>query len=113
MAVFSAGLLRIYLHPPEFCTSISDTPRATELSRVLAARKAVLTNQIHENILLDDLQFYVLSRLDGSNNRTALLEQLHQAIDSGELKTDRDSQPLPEALDTILAFFSRNALLIG
>jgi SAM-dependent methyltransferase/methyltransferase-like protein len=113
MAAFSAGLLRIYLHPPEFCTSISDTPQATELARVLAARKGVLTNQMHDNTLFDDLQFYVLSRLDGCNNRTRLLGELRQAVDSGELKTDKDQQSLPETLDTTLAFFARNALLIA
>jgi len=113
MAAFSAGLLRIYQRPPEFCTSIRDTPQATDLARVLAARKSVLTNQMHENVLLDDLQFYVLSRLDGCNDRTVLLEKLGQAIDRGELETDKDRQSLPEALEKALAFFSRNALLIG
>ncbi len=113
MAALSAGLLRVYLHPPEFCPTIGDTPQTTELARVLAARKAVLTNQMHENVLLDDLQFYVLSQLDGSNNRTAILQKLQQAIDRGELKTNKDQQPLPETLDATLAFFSRSALLIG
>ena len=112
-AACSAGLLRIYLHPPEFCTSISDTPQATELSRDLAARKLVLTNKLHENVLLDELQFYVLSRLDGRNSRAALLDSLREAIDRGELKADEDGQSLPEALDATLAFFARNALLVG
>lgn len=112
IAACRAGLLRIYLHAPEFCTSISDNPQATELARVLAARKAVLTNKLHENVLLNETQFYVLSRLDGRNSRTALLESLQQAINRGELKADKDGKSLPETLDATLAFFARNALLV-
>jgi len=113
LGAFGAGLLKICLHPPKLFNSISDTPRVTPLSRLLAQRGGALVNQIHENAVLDDVQNFIASRLDGQWDRAALLEELDQAVASGQLKIEGDSQTAAEALDSALSEFCKRALLVG
>lgn len=113
LGAFVAGLSKIYLHPPALCTSVSERPQVTPLSRILARHGSVLVSQVHENIMLDDVRSFVASRLDGQLDRNALLEELGQAIAAGELKVEDDGQAVSRALDGALAEFCKRALLVG
>ncbi len=108
-----AGLLKIYLHPPELCTAVSDLPQVTPLSRILARQGSDLVNQVHENVVLDEVQNFLASRLDGRRDRNALLEELGQSVAAGELKTEGESQAVSQALDGALSELCKRALLVA
>lgn len=108
-----AGLLKVYLHPPELCTAVSDKPQVTPLSRILARQGSDLVNQVHENVTFDDIQRFLVSRLDGQRDRNALLEELGQSTAAGDLKIEGDSQAVSQALDGALSELCERSLLVG
>lgn len=113
LGALAAGLLKIYLHPPELCTTVSDRPQVTPLSRILARQRNVLVNQMHENVVLDEIQNFVASRLDGQRDRSALVESLGQSVAAAELKIEGDSQAVLQALDGALLELCERSLLVG
>jgi len=113
LGALDAGLLKIYLHPPELSTTLSDRPRVTPLSAILAREWGILVNQVHENVTLDNVQRFVATRLDGHRDRNALLDELGQSIAAGELKIEGDGQTVPQVLDGALSELCTQALLVG
>jgi SAM-dependent methyltransferase/methyltransferase-like protein len=110
---FGAGLLRVYLHPPMFCRQVSERPCVSPLNRVEAARKSVLTSRVHENVLLDDFQSFLLTRLDGSRDRAMLYEAVSRAVAAGEIALPAEQQSPMQAVDTALSVFCARALLVS
>ncbi len=112
LAAFRAGLLRLYLHPPAFSREVGQYPRVTRLNRLYASQGAVLTNGLHEDVMLDERQSFLLSRLDGAQDRAALSEALLQATRAGQLiDTDRQGT-IVEEVDAALADFRKRLLLV-
>ncbi len=112
LAVFRAGLLRLYLHPPAFRGEVSEYPRATPLNRLWASRGAVLTNALHENVILDQWQSFLLARLDGSRNGAALYDETLQATQSGALLDASGRGMTISDVDAALAEFRKRLLLV-
>jgi hypothetical protein len=106
----SAGLLKLYVRPFSCCREVSRQPRATPLNRHWAARKTLLVNAWHEDVLLDELQSHLLARLDGNKDRRALAWDVQQAVEWGNLSCD---SPVEEAVDRTLANLAARGLLAG
>jgi len=100
LALFACGMLRLHLHPPSFTTRPGEYPRASAVARMqLAHQPPGLENQFvttltHEVVLMEDhLGRLLLSLLDGSRDRAAILEQMRAGI------PDAKAEDLDRALD--------------
>ena len=116
LAGFIHDVVEFHLHPPRLTIAISERPLASPWARLQAA-KGRATNLRHDEIPLDDPTREILSRLDGSNDREALLRALE-----GRLAITEDGRPIVEpvlarrSLEAVLAnslnWLARNAFLI-
>jgi methyltransferase-like protein len=105
LAGCTSGLVEFHIHPAKFPIEVSERPRASALAR-LQAESGIVTNLRHVMTLLEEpLDRPLLIRLDGTRNRTKLLEELRQLP---ELTSVND---LEACLDATLIRFARLALL--
>lgn len=114
LGALQAGLLKTYLHPPQFCNHVSGRPSATPLARCLAARGSLLINQVHDNVMLDPLQTFLVPQLDGSRNVSELIDAAQQAVAvGGRLTPPAGNLPLSKAVETALSQLCDAILLVG
>jgi len=117
------GLLEITTSPDGFLMRISERPVASRFARLEAQTGNRVTNRRHEVIELDDATRNLLPRLDGNHDRQALLQELVDAVDRGDvsilvdgLPATRGEKVLPSlefTLNQSLQKLASNALLIA
>jgi len=74
---FGANLVRLHVHPPALSAVAPQKPRASALARLEAAQGEMLTTTRHTAIRLDDdLDQRLVTLLDGTRDRAALLDEL-------------------------------------
>ncbi len=101
MRGYAANLLGLHLHPPQMRTSAGERPLASPLARLQARSQEDIANLRHATVPVQDpLDRRLLTLLDGSRDRAALLAALGPAADAGRL-------------DATLARFARSALLVA
>ena len=120
---FATATIDLHVVAPPFATRLSERPTASPLARLQAEHESQVTNRLHGTIRLDDLQRQVLRALDGSRDRSALLERLTTFISSGELivhdqgeritNEDQARRLLETHLPATLELLLRQALLVG
>ena len=71
-----------------------------------------VVNQWHENVVLTPLQYFVLSRLDGTQDRDRLLAEAGVALATGQLKCEGTSESLAAAIDAALGELCGKGLLV-
>jgi methyltransferase-like protein len=131
-----AGLIRCYNQkrvelstlPPMFVLSVNDKPIASPLARMQAQTGNTVTNLRHEAGQLNDFGREVLSLLDGSHDRPAIVAKLMPAVESGRIvlkQADPKASPGEAAaqsavreavevtLEDCLKKIARFALLVG
>jgi methyltransferase-like protein len=113
LAALQAGLLKVYLYPPQFCGRVTERPLATGLARLLANRRSAVVSQLHENVVLDGLQAFLLPQLDGSRDLAALVEATRHATAAGRLTLPDGNRPVSESVETALAQLCGAYLLVG
>ena len=117
------GLLEVSGSPDGFVTKISERPLASRLARVEAYVGGRVTNRRHELIDVDGATRNLLPHLDGNRDRQALIQDLIEAVDRGDVSIlvgglpAKQGEPvvkiLEETLDQSLQKLANNALLIG
>ena len=113
LGALQAGLLKTYLHPPQFCDHVSRRPSVTPLARCMATRGRLLVNQVHENVMLDPLQTFLVPQLDGSRDVSELIGAAQQAIADGRLTPPPGNLPLSKTIETALIQLCDAILLVG
>jgi len=113
LAALQAGLLKVYLDPPQFRVRVSRCPEASPLARLLATRRNVVVNQVHDNVVLDNLQVFLLPRLDGTRDVPALIQEAQQAIAEGGLTLSDGNQPISQSVERALSQLCSAFLLVG
>jgi SAM-dependent methyltransferase len=113
LGLLQAGLLRVFLHPPVFCRTVSQRPLAKPLTRLLARRRTLLTNELHENVRLDDFQYGLLARLDGTRTPATLSEEMEPLAASGTVTAGSGEKAISEVVDRVLKEFCAKALLVA
>lgn len=113
LGALQAGLLRPYLHPPQFCDSVSQRPCATPLARCLATQGRLLINQVHDNVMLDSVQTFLIPQLDGSRDVSELIDAAQRAVADGRLTPPAGNPPLSKAIETALCQLCGAHLLVG
>ncbi|HET6574632.1 MAG TPA: class I SAM-dependent methyltransferase [Fimbriiglobus sp.] len=117
-----SDLVELHGMPITFARQAGPTPVVLPLARWQAQRGVFATNRRHEVVRLNDLDKHLVPMLDGTNDRTALVEKLAQAAQTGALNVQKDGMTLydPEAvraaltsvIDPALANVARLALLV-
>jgi methyltransferase-like protein len=79
------GLLEIHSIPDGFVTTINERPVASRLAREEARLGNLVTNRRHELVDLNETIRVVLCYLDGNHDREALLRELLEAANRGDL----------------------------
>jgi hypothetical protein len=113
LGALQAGLLKTYLHPPQFCDHVSRRPSVTPLTRCMANRGRLLVNQVHENVMVDPLQAVLVPLLDGSRGVAELTDAAQRAIADGRLTPPAGNPPLSKAIETALLQLCDAILLVG
>lgn len=113
LAALQAGLLKVYVHPPQFCGRVSQRPLATPLARLLATRRSPVISQLHDSVVLDGLQTFLLPQLDGTRDSAALVEAARQAVAAGRLTLPDGNRPVCESVERTLSQLCDVCLLVG
>ena len=116
-------LVELWLRPPAFAAEAGARPLASRLARLQAAGTNPVTNLRHEPVNLDPLEVRLLRLLDGTRERTDLVEALLQGFHEGELSIAQAGRPVSESaqareilggfLAECLPRFASAALLLG
>lgn len=120
---YTANIVELRTHPANFVTAIGTQPKASLLAREQARLGRTVTNQRHEPILLDDLNWRLLPLLDGARDRSNLIEELVRMAVDGVLLVQQEDTRLTDgealrtalalALDRALTHLARSALLVA
>ncbi|MCA9088368.1 MAG: methyltransferase regulatory domain-containing protein [Planctomycetaceae bacterium] len=82
---FATSMIDLHISEPSFRREPSDKPLASPLARAQASEQASATNRLHEHMALDDIQRFVLRRLDGQHDRESLVRDAAEAVSRGDL----------------------------
>jgi SAM-dependent methyltransferase len=100
-----AGLLDIHAGAPAVARHPSERPQVFPLARLQSERGITVTNLCHDSVKLDDkLARTLVALLDGTRDRTQLMQALGEQLDG--------DQPRAEALEAHLQNLARLALLV-
>lgn len=88
--LYLSGLVGLHVHLPTFTLAPSQRPRATALARLQARTGAGVINRRHRHVKMPGSDRAVLSLLDGSRDRPALVEALVERVKQGEVELRRD-----------------------
>jgi methyltransferase-like protein/cyclopropane fatty-acyl-phospholipid synthase-like methyltransferase len=125
LTAYASGerLMELWLRPPTFAAEAGVRPLASRLARFEAAGTDQVTNLRHESVNLGPLDARLLRLLDGTRERTDLVEALLQGFHEGEVSISQGGRPVSEiaqAREILGGFiaeclhrFARAALLLG
>jgi methyltransferase-like protein len=106
LRAYAANLVALHVHPPPLTTTPGERPRTTALVRHQAASGDAVTNLRHTTVRIeDDLGRRLLTLLDGTRDRAALIAELRDVA----LSEDQ----LRDGLEASLRGLARLALLQG
>jgi methyltransferase-like protein/SAM-dependent methyltransferase len=117
----ASGLVRLSLYPPRFTVKISERPSVTPLARLQAMAGHHATNLRHEGARLEEFTRQVMLHLDGTRDRSALVDVLVRLCAQVVLRVHQDGKLvadppalrklLPELLEQQLSALAKNAFL--
>jgi methyltransferase-like protein/2-polyprenyl-3-methyl-5-hydroxy-6-metoxy-1,4-benzoquinol methylase len=99
-----AGLVELHIHPPRFATAPGERPIANPFARVQAEGGGAVTNLRRHRVELNGLDRMVLLHLDGTRDRSSVLEVIRGLVAADELTIRDGDQPIrdPAMIDEIL-----------
>jgi methyltransferase-like protein/2-polyprenyl-3-methyl-5-hydroxy-6-metoxy-1,4-benzoquinol methylase len=114
-------VVELSVRPPAFSAEVSERPVASSLVRFQAQTMTRVTNLRHEVVQLSPFDVELVRLLDGTRDRTALVEALVEVVRLGRLKVFDGDQPVDditrvrliveEILDQRLPRLAKTALL--
>jgi methyltransferase-like protein/2-polyprenyl-3-methyl-5-hydroxy-6-metoxy-1,4-benzoquinol methylase len=124
LRAYAGGMIEFSLAPPRFVARPSERPVASPLARLQSKESSEVVNLRHFNIRVDPLAQQILSLLDGSRDRSALLNDLASLVESGVAVVETDNgatadnpeelrRCLAAAIDRKLAELAEMALLVA
>jgi methyltransferase-like protein len=98
---YAANLVQLHVHPPLLNTRVAERPQASPLARLQVREQTEIANLRHATIpVADELTRRLLTLLDGTRDRAALLAELGDAADA-------------DRLEATLQLFARSSLLVA
>jgi methyltransferase-like protein/ubiquinone/menaquinone biosynthesis C-methylase UbiE len=119
-----AGCLEIHTHRPPFVTDVSERPMASALVRLQLRKGITISTLQHQTLRIEDfLSRQLVSLLDGTRDRTALLKDLSESTKTGTSHLISDGKHaavidetlghVRDGLDKNLATLARLAVLVA
>ena len=94
----SSDLIELHAVSIQVSRVVGEKPRVIDSARERVVLGAVsVANRRHELVKLSDLDLRLVPLLDGTRDRTAILEALVQKAIAGDLRVQKDGQPLADA----------------
>lgn len=120
---YAADFVELHASVPNHARAAGDRPVASALARLQAERDWQVTNLLHRPVTFtDDAAKQLLRRLDGTQDRTALVAQLEEPIRTGRVemrikgRTVNDAaeirRHLAAQVDQCLDYFAKQLLLM-
>jgi methyltransferase-like protein/SAM-dependent methyltransferase len=124
LQAYGKNLVELHVHAPQFATTLSERPIASPVARLQLQHGPMVTNLCHGCVKLEGvLAQHLFHLLDGTRDRTALLEELLTLVKSGTATMQKDGkevtnpqqvrQVLANALDEKLTELSGLALFVA
>lgn len=121
---YGKNLVELHVHVPHFVLEVSERPIASALARLQIRQSAFVTNVLHGSVKIEDLLGrHLLSLLDGTRDRNALVAELEALVRSGAATVQKDGvvmenpreihQLLADGMEEKLRELARLALLVG
>jgi methyltransferase-like protein/cyclopropane fatty-acyl-phospholipid synthase-like methyltransferase len=115
MMGFIKGVFNLADNPPSVCSTISEKPLCTPLSRLQAKASRNVTNRMHVDFKLQPQTRFLVGELDGTQTADDLAKKLGSAIQSGRFQVSRDGEDVSpdggELLELVRGEFERLRLL--
>ncbi len=108
---YTSGLVDLSLSKPKFTNVVSATPVASSYARLCARRGSKVTNMRLESAELGELSRLILSHLDGTRDREALVNLITEYQREKSL-LERPIELVRQYVDELLPAFARAALLV-
>ena len=118
---FATTQVNLSVSPARFTMQVDERPLASALARFQAKTSSTVTNLKHETVRVSDLQRHVLQLLDGSRDKSDLLDAVCRLGEEGRIVVHVDASVITEpdplrnilalALDRTLSELARLALL--
>jgi len=123
LTLFAGAFCTLRTEPVPFVSEISEKPIASSLAREQSKTREIVVNQLHDNMRVDVLSRNLLQLMDGTRNKSQLIEELAKLVQNGTLVIHKDGKQLKEgpavtevlttSVDTLLSTFAKGALLVG
>jgi methyltransferase-like protein/SAM-dependent methyltransferase len=121
--IYSSQLVELHTHAPAFTTLPSERPVASPVARLEAQAGGILTNLWHERVHLTPVRQCLVTLLDGTRDRPALVEALTAAFVAGAFTLQEGDQTIVEEaqarvliaqeLEVPLRWLARAGVLVG
>ncbi|MBI5928526.1 MAG: methyltransferase regulatory domain-containing protein [Chloroflexi bacterium] len=120
---YSTNLIAFSLVAPRYLTELSEYPTISPIARYMARSSLLVPNMRHERVELDAISHFLLLKLDGTNNRTDLMNALLDLFAKGSFGFHINNEPvtdpdkvkeiLENQLELTMEWFTHAALLIA
>jgi methyltransferase-like protein len=95
----SSDMVELHGAPIVVANTAGEKPLALPSARIRAEEGRPVSNRRHELVRLNDLERCLLTLLDGSRDRAALVEECLAVVATGRLRLDRDGQEVRDPTD--------------
>jgi methyltransferase-like protein/ubiquinone/menaquinone biosynthesis C-methylase UbiE len=123
LTAYATNIVQFRTEESPFITTLSEKPKVSEIVRAQAKTRNSVTNQLHERIVIDVFSRSLISLLDGSRDKEAILDELAKLVKAGSLVVQKDGKDLKEgktlrealrqAMNESLAKMEKAAVLIA
>jgi len=96
LTCFLFGVLELHVDPPKVAARVSERPEASKVARLLPNADGSVTNLRHEAKTLPPLRRHLLSLLDGTRDRAALLDELCEVVGNGAFAVAERGEPISD-----------------
>jgi len=124
LRAYAGTIIEFHVLPPRFLSQPSEHPVVSPLARLQARGGKRVTNFRHENLSIEGgLERHLLQLLDGSRDRSILLDELSRLVERGAFTVLKDGEAITDlevarqmiaaGLEEKLVAIGRNALLVA
>jgi len=110
MMLLGTGLVHAWVHPPRKRPQLQERPVASRVARLQARQGGLVSNGLHQQVMLDATERHIIAILDGEHDREALIDSLREACTSGAMMIKANGEAQREVNDERLSLIVEKTL---